>query len=174
MPYDALVRDSVLNELHQPFVVDGVEESTDVRIEYPAYLLRCDADRERIQRFMLAASGSESIREAFEVGLVDAVQNLYGGALDYFVFQHGDSDWSLAAVCFGDIGPFDRLRPVRSALQPTGEVQEVCLQVFPVLLPRHFVHPRCGMPLDVEIGFPEEFDVVDMVPERCEPQPLVR
>jgi hypothetical protein len=30
------------------------------------------------------------------------------------------------------------------------------------------------VPLGAEVGVPELFDVVDVVPERCEPQPLVR
>jgi hypothetical protein len=96
---------------------------------------------------MLAAFGSESIGEAFKVGLIDAVQDFHGGALDYLVFQYGNADWSLTAVYFGDVCPHDRLCPVRSAPQPVGEVLKVCLQVLPVLLPRLFVHSRRGMPL---------------------------
>lgn len=98
MTDNALVRDSVLDELHQPCVVDGVEKSTYVCIKHPAHLLRGDADRKRIQRIMLAALGSKCIREAFEIGLVDAVQDFYGGALDDLVFQCGNADWSLAAI----------------------------------------------------------------------------
>jgi hypothetical protein len=51
---------------------------------------------------------------------------------------------------------------------------EVRFQVFPILLPSLIVHSRRGMPLDVEVGFPKVFDVIDVMPERCEPQPFIR
>src|SRR5438034_11105692 len=37
-PHDASVRDAVLDELHEPSVVDGIEESTDVDVEHPVHL----------------------------------------------------------------------------------------------------------------------------------------
>jgi hypothetical protein len=38
--YDASVSDAVLYKLHQPSVVKGIEESTNVGIEHPVHLLR--------------------------------------------------------------------------------------------------------------------------------------
>jgi hypothetical protein len=38
VPHDALVRDPVLDKLHQPFVVDGIKETTYVCVEHPVHL----------------------------------------------------------------------------------------------------------------------------------------
>src|SRR5881296_434886 len=51
-PHDAPVRHTVLDELHQPSVVESVEEAPDVGVEHPVHLLRHDPDRQRIQRLM--------------------------------------------------------------------------------------------------------------------------
>jgi len=39
----------LLDELHQQFVVDGVEKATNVRIEHPVHLLPLDSQTERIE-----------------------------------------------------------------------------------------------------------------------------
>jgi len=60
-----LVRDPVLEKLHQPFVVDGVEEPLNVCIEHPVHLFPQDADYQRIQclkrEIMLVCGPSQSI-----------------------------------------------------------------------------------------------------------------
>jgi RHS repeat-associated protein len=47
-PHDAPVRTPVLDELHQPPVVDGIEEPTDVQVEHPVHLPRQQARVERV------------------------------------------------------------------------------------------------------------------------------
>src|SRR5262245_40821566 len=54
------VGDPVLEELHQPPVVDVIKESTDVGIEHPVHLLPHQSHPERIQRIVLAAPGPEA------------------------------------------------------------------------------------------------------------------
>jgi len=85
----------VLDELHQPSVVEGVEETTDVGIEHPVHLLRHQPRRERVQRVVLAASRPEPVREAEEVDFADGAQHLDDGALDDFVLQRGDGGFKL-------------------------------------------------------------------------------
>src|ERR1700688_4095037 len=62
-PHDASVRDAVFDELHQPLVQNRIEEAADVQIEHPVHMLRQQPRIERIQRIMLAASRTESIRK---------------------------------------------------------------------------------------------------------------
>ena len=52
------------------------------------------------------------------------------------------------------------------------QVLEVCLQVLPVVLPRHPVHPGCGLGPDRPVGRSEAGDV-DVVQQRREPCFLV-
>jgi hypothetical protein len=44
MAYYPPIRNPVLDKLHYPFMVDGVEKSTNVRIEHPVHLLPPDPD----------------------------------------------------------------------------------------------------------------------------------
>ncbi len=91
-----------LNELHQPPVVDVVEEPTDVCIEHPVHLPPAEPDEERVQRIVLATSRPEPIGEAQEVVLVDGVQHLDRRSLDDLVLQRGDSERSLPPVGLGN------------------------------------------------------------------------
>ena len=49
---------SMLDDFHQPSVVDGIEESTDVRVEYPVL---CQNSAEAAARSAAASCGAEGI-----------------------------------------------------------------------------------------------------------------
>ncbi len=51
-PHDAPVRHTVLDELHQPPVLQCIEEAADVGIEHPVHLSRRDPHRQCIERLM--------------------------------------------------------------------------------------------------------------------------
>ena len=91
----------MLDELHQPFVVQGIEEPTDVCVEHPVHLSLRDAHPERVQRIMLAASWAEAVREAEEVLLVDVIQDRHHGLLDDLVFERRDAQRTHAPVGLG-------------------------------------------------------------------------
>jgi predicted P-loop ATPase/GTPase len=88
---DPFVRDPVLEELLQPAPIKVAEEVADVRIKHPVHLLAGDPDRERVQRIVRAASGSEPVREPDEVRLVDRVEHLHDGTLEDLVLQRRDA-----------------------------------------------------------------------------------
>jgi len=98
---DPRVRYPMLDELHQPSMVDGVEKPTDVRVEHPAHPLAHDPDCERVQRIMRAASGSKTVREAEKIRLVNRVEHLDDRTLDKLVLQRGDPEWPQTAIRFG-------------------------------------------------------------------------
>src|SRR5450755_4141362 len=89
---------AMLDELHDPLVAHVVEEATNVRIEHPVHSLPLDARRQRVQRLMRAATGPEPVREAFEVDLIDLVEDRHHGLLNDFVFQCRDAQWTLPPV----------------------------------------------------------------------------
>jgi len=99
---DSPVSDSVLHELDHPRVFDSIEKRPNVKIQHPVHLLTCDPDPERVQRIVLAPPRPESIRKAPEVLLPDLVENRPYRALDDFVFQRRDSQWSLPPIAFRD------------------------------------------------------------------------
>jgi hypothetical protein len=59
----------MLDKLHQPPVVEGVEEPTEVGIEHPVHVLRRDPDRQRIQGLMRAAPRPEPVLQRLPVVL---------------------------------------------------------------------------------------------------------
>src|SRR3990170_1656016 len=172
-PHDAPVRNPMLDELHQPPVVNGIEEPPDVGIEHPVHLPRQQSRIERIQRTVRAAPRPKPVGEAEEVRLVDGVQHLRRRALDDLVFQRGDAQRPQPPVGFGDVRPLDRLRSIRSALQPSGQVREVRLEGLPVVPPRLAVDARSRVPLQREVRCSQTFHVGDVVQERREPHRLV-
>ena len=52
---DPRITAPMLDEAHEPLVVDGVEVPTNVRVEYPVHLLALDGYRHGVQRMVLAA-----------------------------------------------------------------------------------------------------------------------
>jgi hypothetical protein len=64
---DPAIGYAMLDKLHRPFVAHVVKEASNVRIEHPVHALPLDAHRQRVQRLMWAAAGSEPVRESFEV-----------------------------------------------------------------------------------------------------------
>jgi len=163
---DAPVRNPVLDKPHQPFVVNGIEEATNVCIEHPAHLLRRDPYRQRIQRIVLAAARSKPVRETDEVRFIDCIQHFDGGPLDKLVFECRYADRSLPPICLRDLNASDWLRSVRSALQATGQVLEIALEILAITCPRLTVDTRRGLPLETKVGLPKSIDVVDVMPER--------
>ena len=58
-------------------------------------------------------------------------------------------------------------------MNPRVQIPKVLLQIQPVLLPRHAIHPRRGLGLDRPVRRPQAIDV-NVVQERREPRFLVR
>src|SRR6266478_2974308 len=172
-PHDASVRHPLLDELHQPFVGKTIEKAANVHIEHPVHFLRQQSGVERIQRIMLASPRPESVRETKEVGFVDSVQHLDGRALDEFVFQHRNSERSFPPVALVDVRPTHRLGPIRSSLQPMGEILEIILESLAVVPPRLPIHTGRGFLLQAEVGRAQRFQVVDVVKKRREPRLLI-
>src|SRR6266851_6726707 len=127
------------------------------------------SDVERIQRIMRAAFRSKAVREAEEVSFVDGVQHLDRGALEQLIFQRRHSERPLPPVSLGYVHPPHRLGPVRSTLDPLGEVAEVFLRLLAVVPPRLPVHARRRLSLEAEVGGAQRLEVADMVQERGEP-----
>jgi hypothetical protein len=86
------VGDAYLQEFHEALVVERVEESPDIRIQYPIDLTAHESNPQRVQRIMLVAPRPESVAESQEVHLVNRIENLHHGPLDYLVFQRRDAD----------------------------------------------------------------------------------
>src|SRR5439155_21777626 len=167
--HDAPVPHTVLEKLHQPAVVKGIEEATDVGIEHPAHPPRREPDRERVQSLMRVAPRPESIRETEEVALVDGVEHLDDGALDDLVFQRGNAERPQPPVHLRDVRSTHRLRPVRPPLEPAGEVPKVGLKILSVVPPRLAIDAGSRIPFEFPVGCPQPLDGVHVVKERGEP-----
>ena len=163
----------MLDELDQPSPLDGIEKGADICVKHPVHLPPFEPHRQCVQRVMRAASWPEPVGETKEVDLVDGVEHRDGGELHDLVLQRWYAKRSLPPILLRDVRPPDRLRPVRSPLQPPGEVPEVLFQVLAVLLPRHPIHSGRRLWVQPFVGLPQRLLGVDQVRERLEPHTLI-
>ena len=91
---------------------------TGVRVENEVHFPGGDSDDQGVQRIMLAALWSESVREPKKVFLVDRVQDSESRPLDDLVLKGGNREWALPTVPFGYVDAPGRKRPVCSFMKP--------------------------------------------------------
>ena len=132
-----------------------IEESPNVGIKNVVHVLHRERIRERIQRLMLAASRSKTIREAQKVFLVNRIEDGDHGLLDDLVLQRRNPQRTLPPVGFRDIHPSRGLRSICSAVDPAVQVDQPTLQPGLILLPRRAVYPRCSLSLQGVKALPE-------------------
>src|SRR5215470_13992900 len=89
---------------------------------------------------MRAATGPEPIREAFEVDLVNLVEDRHHSLLNNFVLQRRDAQRTLPSVGLRNIDSSRRLSPIRSTVHPTVQIDKSIFQSGFILLPRHSVY----------------------------------
>ena len=82
-----------------------IEEALNVTVQNPVHLLPRNRDVQRIQRLMLAAHWSETIREASKILLVNLIEDCDYGLLNNLVLQSRDPEWPLSAIRFRDENP---------------------------------------------------------------------
>src|SRR6516164_2243196 len=107
---------AVLYELYGPFVRQIVEKSANVRIEHPVHSLGLDPHGQRVQRLVRIATRSEPVRKAFEVHLVNLIENGHHGLLNNLVLQSRDAQRTLPPIGLRDIDSSRGLRLIRSTM----------------------------------------------------------
>ena len=65
----------MLYELDCPFVRQIVEKASTVCVEHSVHSLPLDSHCQRVQRLVRVATGPETIRVAFEVHLIDLIED---------------------------------------------------------------------------------------------------
>jgi hypothetical protein len=115
---DASITDPVLREANQPFLADRIEEAPNVGVDDPAHLRAADPDHQRIQRIVLAAPGSEPVREPQEIFLINLAQYGGGCSLDDLVLERRHGERALPAVGLRYVTTPGWLRPVPSPMDP--------------------------------------------------------
>src|SRR5438876_1820029 len=90
----------MLYELDHPAFVEVIEKAPDVSVQNVVHLLLQERVRQRIQRVMLAAPRTETIREAQKVFLVNLIEEGDHGLLDDLVFQGRNPQWTLPSIFF--------------------------------------------------------------------------
>src|SRR6266852_5734034 len=135
-PHHALVSYSVLDDLNQPFMVQTIEERTDVAVQHPFHLSRQQRGVQGVQRMMRTLAWPVAIREAEKVSLINRIHHRDRRALGNLIFQRSDTEWPLPPVVLGDESSEHWLRSVSPAPQPRGEVCKIALQLLSILSPR--------------------------------------
>jgi site-specific DNA recombinase len=141
------IRDAMLQKLLQPLVTDVIEEALDIRIQNPVHSLPGNPHIQCIQRLMRITPRPEPIRKAFEVHLVNLVEDGHHSLLNNLVLQTRDAQRALLPVGLRYIDSSRGLRPVRAPVNPAVEIRYPVLQSVSILPPSHAVHPRRSLPL---------------------------
>jgi hypothetical protein len=113
-----------------------IEEGADIGVEDPVDFACLDSVRERIQRVVLAASGSEPVTKSQELRLVDRREEGDHGCLDDLVLDGSNAERPLSAIRFRYVLPAGWQRSIRSGMDPCVKIGKVGLQICRVLVPR--------------------------------------
>src|SRR5205823_10365450 len=108
----------MLDELAHPGMVDLIEKCSNVKVEHPIHFPARSSDVERVQRIVLVAPRSKTVRESHKVLLPNLAEDRSHHVLNDFVFQRRDPQWSLPPIGFGNPDSSRRLRPIRPAVDP--------------------------------------------------------
>jgi hypothetical protein len=146
----------MVDELHGPLVAHVVKEATNVRIEHPVHPLPLDAHSQCVERLMRAATGSKSIRKAFEVDLINLVENRHHSLMNYFVLQCCDAQRALPPIGLRYIDSPRRPCPIRSTAHPAMKIRQPTFQPGFILLPRHSIYSGRCLPLQCVEAVPQQ------------------
>ena len=94
------VADATFQKLEQPVMVDRVEETFHIGIQYPVHSFAGNRHAQRIKCVVLAATRPKAVAEAEKILLVDGLQHPQHCLLDDLVFQRSDAQQSFPTVRF--------------------------------------------------------------------------
>ena len=90
----------MFQKLDQPFVVQCIKETLNIRIQYPIHSPPLDAHRQRIERLVSVPSRAETVAESPKVHLVYFIQDGHYRLLNDLILQRRNAVRSLSAVRF--------------------------------------------------------------------------
>ena len=113
---------------------------------------------------MLSAPWPESVREPEKVLFIDRAQHRDDGLLHDLVLDRGNPQRALSAIRFGNVYPPGRCRPISSGMDPPMHLGYPLRENLLVLPPRHSVHTRRRISLQVIEAFREQLrrDVIPL------------
>ncbi len=156
---DALVADSMFDETDQPIVVDRIEERADVGVNDPVDGFPADPDCERIQRIVLAATGSETVREAEKLLLANAVEYLDHCPLDDLVFNRRDPQWALTSIRLRNHPSPRGKRAIRSLMYTRVKLLQLYFEILAVCFPCASIDSGSSTSLQREVRPSKKIDI---------------
>src|SRR6516165_6666158 len=108
---------------------------------------------------MRASTGPESVRKAFEVGLVNLVEDRHHSLLDDFVLQCRDAQGALPPIGLRYVDSSRRSCPIRSTMHSPVQIVESIFQSGFILRPCHAIDSRRGLTLQCVEALAEKCDV---------------
>src|SRR5262245_11363038 len=89
---------------------------------------------------MRASTRPKPIGKAFEVDLVNLIEDRHYSLLNYFVLQSRDAQWTLPPIRLRNVDSPRGLCPIRSTVHPVVEVDKSILQPGFILFPCHAIN----------------------------------
>ena len=103
---------------------------------------------QRLKGLMRASSRPEPVRKTQEVDFIDGAQHLGHRALNNFVFQRGNTEWSLATLRLGNVYPPDWLRPIAARVNLRVKSLQILRKVHLIARRRLPIDSWCGVSLE--------------------------
>lgn len=140
----------------------------------PVHALALDRHAQGVQCVGLDSPGSEPVREAEEVFLVDRIEHGDDCTLDDLVLQRGIARGASPVRLRDEPYPYGQ-RPVRAGMDPCVQLLEAILQTRLIVLPWQAIHARCGTTLERRARLSQRIDgyVVQQRRDRLYPTPSV-
>src|SRR5262245_15779074 len=99
---------------------------------------------------MRAATRPKPIGKAFEVDLINLIEDRHHSLLNDFVLQCCNTQWTLPPISLRNVDSPRGLCPIRSTMHPVVQIDKSILQSGFILLPCHAIDsgrsqtPKCG------------------------------
>src|SRR5215471_10849447 len=107
---------------------------------------------------MRTATGPEPVGKAFEVDLVDLIEDRHYSLLNDFVLQSRNAYWTLASIRLRNVDSPRGLCPIRSTVHPVVQIDNPILQAGFILVPRHAIDSWCRFRLQSVEAVTEQID----------------
>ena len=150
-------------------MVDGIEISSNVCVQHPAYLFRHDTGIQCAKRIVGATPRPKTIGKTEKISFIYRIEYINRCFLNKLVFQGGYSQGTLPAVGFRYKYSAIRFCSVRSAFQSGRQLFEILFKLFAILSPCLAINSRRSLSLHGEISPSRGIDIINMVPERGKP-----
>jgi hypothetical protein len=160
---DAFIRYPMSQKLHQPVLVNSIEETSYISF----YNIFCpstfNSPVQHSQGIMATTVRPESVRVVYEVLLIDTLEDSAQSSLHQFVLKGWNTQWPhFITSGFRDVNPQHRLWNVRHPMESLDKIIKVRHQILCICIFGYPVNATGFARLQLPEAFPQQFLIHQM------------